>query len=361
MQRDHLHQIMEAGIQAPSGDNTQPWTFRLIHAGVLLSIVPKVPETLFDVAHEALYISAGAVLENMRFMSQALGYASTVRYFPLKGDELCVAEIKFKANHEIPKIPNAMEIIKARCTNRRPYHLHQKIPPAVYAELEREVSRYAGHKLILLKRFDPKFKRLVRITCQMTNMRFEIKSVFEDFFRQIHFPSKSDESILHGMDARTFEMDPFTLRASKFLSTWERQRIVIKLGLNWTPYLFIMLRFWASQALGLIVVASHAPKDVVQGGESMLRLWRLLTKHGVSMQPMDDIPVFMTSLTLRPNKFLNAKQREEVKKYQREVLRILNVQAHQAMILLFRVGYAKPPSFRALRRPLQTFIKGESK
>ena len=90
VETDHLHEIIRAGIWAPSGLNNQPWRFVIIkdqHTRSLLAeqtkyghIVKAAPALIAvyldqtDMYHETKdHQAAGACIENMLLASEALG------------------------------------------------------------------------------------------------------------------------------------------------------------------------------------------------------------------------------------------------------------------------------------------------
>jgi hypothetical protein len=61
-----IRYIIEQGIQAPSGDNGQPWKFSYRDNIIELYLNKEADRSFFNFRQIASIISCGAVLENMR-------------------------------------------------------------------------------------------------------------------------------------------------------------------------------------------------------------------------------------------------------------------------------------------------------
>jgi tRNA A37 threonylcarbamoyladenosine dehydratase len=83
--------ILTAGIQAPSGDNTQPWVFRLVGEKIHLELEMKNNPSYFDYKQIPAFVSAGAVIENIRISATFYGLETvieTLEYRKFLGDKL---------------------------------------------------------------------------------------------------------------------------------------------------------------------------------------------------------------------------------------------------------------------------------
>ena len=61
-----IQRILEAGIQAPSGENCQPWRFRSRNDFIDLFNLPERDTSLYSWGQRASYFAHGTLLENSR-------------------------------------------------------------------------------------------------------------------------------------------------------------------------------------------------------------------------------------------------------------------------------------------------------
>ncbi|MBK7098805.1 MAG: nitroreductase [Sphingobacteriales bacterium] len=107
--------IIEYGIKAPSGHNTQPWKFKLKEKSI--EIHPNLDKTLpvVDGNHRELYISLGCALENICVAASNFGYTSQADI--LQKDSVYIIEIKLQKTESLKADPLFSQIEK-RQTNR---------------------------------------------------------------------------------------------------------------------------------------------------------------------------------------------------------------------------------------------------
>ena len=68
MEKRALYEIIKAGVQAPSGDNTQPWIIKpLENYDYFILLAPECEPDFFDVENYATFVACGAFLENVRY------------------------------------------------------------------------------------------------------------------------------------------------------------------------------------------------------------------------------------------------------------------------------------------------------
>ncbi|MEU4311297.1 hypothetical protein [Nocardia sp. NPDC024068] len=91
--REATDAALGLAVRAPSVHNTQPWLWRTTPAGIQLfaDTARHLPAT--DPHRRSLVVSCGATLHHMRVALAAMGWASTVEYFPDPADSTHLATI----------------------------------------------------------------------------------------------------------------------------------------------------------------------------------------------------------------------------------------------------------------------------
>ena len=116
---------------------------------------------------------------------------------------------------------------------------------------------------------------------------------------------------------------------------------------------------FSSSGVGLITAPGKADLDYVHGGEKMERLWHEATRLGYSLQPMMAIPVFLLNLDLGNLSCFDSAKQSQIRRLRERFFSLLRIPESDTPLFLFRLGKAKDPKTRSLRRPLDSFILKE--
>ena len=96
--------------------------------------------------------------------------------------------------------------------------------------------------------------------------------------------------------------------------------------------------------------------DFILGGEVMEKLWHEITLQDLSIQPMEALPIFILNFNLTGGRNFPDDQKKQLRNLKRDFLSLLQLDEQNGLILLFRIGYAPPPTAHSLRRPLEDFL-----
>ncbi|NER10101.1 Putative TM nitroreductase [Muriicola jejuensis] len=135
-----IRKIIEYGIMAPSGHNTQPWKFKIDQNEI--QIYPDFTKSLpvVDADHHAMYISLGCAVENIVLAALNDGYFPEVRIVKKHGDAefICIA---LQVNSESHK-DYLYRYIKERQVTRNEYKDTEVSPEDL--ELLIDSTRFPG-------------------------------------------------------------------------------------------------------------------------------------------------------------------------------------------------------------------------
>ncbi len=349
----NLRAIIAKGILAPSGDNTQPWKFRLIEDGIELYVTCRPEQHFFEAGRRTLYFSAGAVIENMRVAAARMGLRLIPTYFPNASNPLFVAALRFEQGNSEGGNDNALE---RRATNRKFYHSKKKIDTSVFSKLSAVVSAQKGFRLLWITREERAYSKVCRIIGGSDQIRFENKKIYEGLPPVLRFSPREADQTRDGLDLRTFETGPAGFFLFKLISSWNRLKCLNCLGMSRQFNLYARWQMMSSQACGLVASAGYGPEDYVLGGEVTERVWHEMTRLGLSIQPMEALPVFTVNLQLNGGRDFDETQRIKAKGLKDELYSLYGLEEQSGAIFLFRIGYADPPSARSLRRPVESFL-----
>ncbi|MDP3920030.1 MAG: hypothetical protein Q8R76_04395 [Candidatus Omnitrophota bacterium] len=350
--KNDIHEIIRKGILAPSADNLQPWLFKIGADNLELWLDAKRSENFCDAGYLAPYISIGAVIENMRIAAADRGYRMTCSYFPDKKNKTRVVTISFEKGEKetSPLLP----FIGKRRTNRKFYASRPSVAPAAKASLEETVCE-EGFRLHWVAKDESRYQDLCSMIGDADQLRFENQRLHREFNNILRF-TKPAISGGDGLDIKTLESGPTGPLLFKLMGQWSRQKFLNNLGISRVFNAYAKIQMQSSAAAGLITAPSHAPEDYVRGGELMERLWLEATRQGLSLQPMEALPIFIINRQLRNLSDFSEAQKATIERLTANFFSLFGINNKDGLIFLFRIGHAKPTTTQALRRPIDSFL-----
>lgn len=353
MNRSEVLRLIEFGILAPSADNLQPWKFKILDLQIDLFLDSGYVQNFCDENLLAPYLSAGAVIENIRIAATEIGYSLSVSYFPEANHSKFVASLQFKPNGS-NRNPH-LAAIKNRLTNRK-FYSSQIIDGSVYENLRQLVQAEKEFDLIWIKKADSRYKRLCQLLGDADQLRFENKRLHKEFIGTIRFSKHEREQTKDGLDIRTLEAGPGSIFLFRLISSWKRLSFMNKLGMSQIFNVYTRLQLQTSQACGLIISKKDTPIDYVLGGEIMEKFWHEATLQNLSLQPMEALPIFLINLKETGCPEFDETQQRKLKKLKETFYSLFPIQESNGLIFLFRIGYSRPPKVRSMRRDLESFL-----
>ena len=119
---DEMAFLLRYAVLAPSGHNTQPWTFAIVPDGieVFADYTRRLP--LVDPAHRELLMSVGAAIMNLRVAAAHFGFDSTVLYQRNPSETSAMALVSMRETCDAnPSLRRLFPAILRRRTNRQPF------------------------------------------------------------------------------------------------------------------------------------------------------------------------------------------------------------------------------------------------
>ena len=248
-----LVHILESAINAPSGDNAQPWQFKVESDSISIFNVPEGDPTLYNFKQRGSYVGHGALIENICITAAAAGYETTVEPFP--GPEGCTARIDLKKG-TLVESPLA-SAIALRSTHRKPY------ADVVLKDEDRAALHAAvSDPLVRLAITD---KRSVRALGDLaaTNERilFEHQPLHHFLFNMIRW-SKEEEKAKPGLYIETMEFPkPLQVLMRHVFRHWRIVRALNSIGLSKFVSKQSGLNHGSCSAFGAIIITGYADTD----------------------------------------------------------------------------------------------------
>lgn len=275
--------ILNAGVAAPSADNSQPWRFAWFGDDLDLRIDATRSGGVSDTRYVLSDLAAGACLENMIVRARSLGYGADLQLFPQSDDDLWVARIHWRRDPKADPDPLA-DAIDRRHTDRR-FPWRGPITPEIQTRLGAQAQTIPGRRL-WWPRSSHERKAALALIRRAESLRFRSPTLHAELFSSIRFDAGWRAACKEGLAPATLAVEAPMRPIFKSMHHPAVMGMFNRLGaapmLGWrSAWLPIRL----SPGLCLIVIPSAARPDVLAGGRALQRVWLQATLDGLSVQP----------------------------------------------------------------------------
>ena len=279
-------QLAEYARLAPSPHNTQPTRLHVIDVETAeLYFLPDRGLSVGDPEGRFTYLTFGIFVEILRIAAHAEGYELQASYVdgPLYSgsrEPRKVADLRlvFRGSTIADLDP---ALIRRRRTNRQPYD-GLPLPADVLTELRTECEKY-GHTL------DVSTDRSAIQWVKELNRDALYHDLEHERYRQelgawLRYSDAEARRTRDGLSARALAMPGWLLAA-----VLRHHRILSAPGVRPLTQWLYMRTMTGISTVGWIKGNFVAAADWTQAGELMIRLWLILTKHGIDWQPYGSV------------------------------------------------------------------------
>lgn len=281
--RSGIEAVLDVARWAPSGDNAQPWRFRITGDLTFEIVVRRSRGNVYEYRQgEPTLISTGALLANIELAAPAFGLKALWRYIGTDNGGDRIEVVLEDAPGAAP--PDLFDQIKRRSVDRRRFRLQP-----LTAEQKRSLSAelQPGMEIQWYESLTERSK-IAALTALATNIRLSIPETFEIHRNIVDWKNRHSE---HAIPARALGLDPLTLRLTRWsLEKWSRTQLVNGLGgprmaafqMDFLPGICSAAYFTIRFARG-----SREPGAVaaLEAGRAIQRFWLRATKLGLAVQP----------------------------------------------------------------------------
>lgn len=344
-----LESLLQAALLAPSGDNTQPWRFRVDGRGRRIDILldPARDPSPMNAGQRMARVALGAAGESLLYRARSMGWSAK---------ESCAESggcFRVECGGSPPANPGGCDTLKKRATNRRPYD-GRPLPARVLAEL-RESSPPLGsvrtHWISQRERRD----EIARLVGKADAILFGEQAFRDAFLGNIRFDQPPTAAVEEGLSVGSLELTPLDRRmlplAGKIPQPLFR---VLALEANFARHARRLVR--SASGLAIVIAPDELPTTDVAVGRAMLRAWLAATRAGLAVQPMMSFPVLDGALSMGESALQARLRRRRAPELLEELRRAVPEVERGRVGWLMRVGYAPPPTCRTGRRPLQDLL-----
>jgi len=348
---DIIDYIIKAGIQAPSGDNAQPWRFAKSENRIDLYLDRAADDSFFNVNQMASVISCGAVIENMKVAATRFGLTADLCY----GQDGKTAQLDLSQTDTIEQDTLASYIWK-RQTNRKLFDT-QKVSQALLDELRNSIRGIPGADIhFITDRLQ--LKKLARLVGKADRIRGERQDLHEHLCKMIRFSLDETLKKRDGFYIKNLEAG---MHGEAFLRTtrsWPVMNVANKLGFGKIIAKTDYDAITNSSGAGLVVTQGFQEENFLNGGRALERVWLTLTRYGFELQPMTAITLFFLRKQLEGDTAFDWRHRDllnDIRVEYESIFSCCNFK-QEGQVMLFRFGKAPNIKYQTLRKQLSDLL-----
>jgi len=342
-----MNYIILAGIQAPSGDNAQPWSFASSENQIYLYLNRNKDRSFFNVRQIASIISCGCVIENMKIAASGFGLRADIQYLPEHSDINLMAVVSLTQG-KCPK-DRLADCLWQRHTNRKLYK-RKSVPGSVLDSLHESILSIPGTKLHFITKPDD-LKKLARMIYQVDRIRTEYRPLHEHLMEMIRFTDHEALEKKDGFPLKNLEAGVAGELFLKATRPWAIMNIVNKIGLGRMVAFQSYKGIINSSGAALLTVDGQEDKKFLMGGQALERTWLTLSSLGLDMQPMTAVTLFYLRWILNGKGEFQKKHQKVLGDIEKSYLSLFSDFdfKNEGQVMLFRFGYGDPIQCRTLR------------
>jgi molybdopterin/thiamine biosynthesis adenylyltransferase len=340
--------LIRAAIQAPSGDNCQPWRFRAGRNRIDILLDPEADHSPFNVNQTASLIACGAALENLLIAASRYGLQGDVAYRTEETDlrlRICVG-LNYREIDEDP----LQRFIWERHTNRTPYRRHP-LPPEIPVDLIGSLDQFPGMDLRLYQSRED-IRTIARLVYQADRTRVTTRGLHEQLMRMIRFTDEEVVQKRDGLPLKNLEAGPSGEMFLRLTRDWSMMQIFNRLGLSRIVPLIAYQGVLNASLVGLLKCPDTRAESLIEGGRALERIWLTAARKGLSFQPMTAITLFWMRWRMQQLDALGTRQSRLLSSLWPAYHEIFRVppESPEGHVMLFRIGVGRPVVCRTLRK-----------
>lgn len=345
--KEDLKKIIEIAINAPSGENAQPWRFIIKGKEIKVINIPERDQSLYNHGQLGSYVSHGCLMENIVIAGTAMGFKTDVNILPQSEDCNTTAVIKFEKMSERKEEP-LFKYIEKRCTNRKPY----KKTPLTDLEIKRlkDAAMVIEDTQLILVQEEEEKKILGDVGSINEKVMFRNKFLHKFFFSHINWTKEEEEKKRIGFYIEAMEIPTPIKKIFKLFRYWGLINILNKVGFADKVAKENAYKYSSAAAMGLILTKGNAPKDMVLAGRQMQRVWLTATELGLSIQPLTGVLFFMQGILAGEKEKFSIEQIKLIEAGYKNIKNIVNI-GNNTVAMMFRIGDGGTPTAQSMKLP----------
>jgi hypothetical protein len=246
--------------------------------------------------------------------------------------------------------------IRERCTNRRP-HEDRSIPPEVRDELLAAAAHVAPSVRIDWIDDPASRDKVAHASAAYFQMLFESPGLLDSMMGWIRWTDTAEARSRSGLSLPSLELGPLARLMFRIASSRRRAPSLAPTGI-FRLYRKICARgLQRTAAFGLVTVPEGDAESFVRAGEAIERLWLGAAQRRLALHPLAGLMQVAGRCRFAEGAGFSPRHRKIVNDAVATVGDVAPAIFDRVPVMLFRIGYAAPPTARSLRLPLDTIFE----
>lgn len=336
--RSTIQEVLDLAMNAPSGANSQPWSFAMANDDTLVvTIHPEKDHPILNYKERGTIITLGALIENIRLAALAKGVGIQTGQYD---SERHTISITFTEDTAVVASDYVLiQALPKRCTNRKSYHdtaLNEQALTALQTAGEGEsvactLVTDANERMNIAQAF-----------ALFEQIMIEDDRLREASFGEIIWPGKNERTDGSGLYVETLELAP---PQQKILGLMQRPffaKLAKRIGL---PKVIAKdtTKLYSSGPLIGLLTAPATDAGLIAAGQHFERIWLQATSLGLSLQPMTGTCFLKYFGDANPG-FFSDQHKQAIEHEYTTIAKAVTVPEGHIIAMAFRIGHAEPPS-----------------
>lgn len=347
--------ILEAGVQAPSGGNSQPWRFEVSGNTIAIYMLPERDHPILNFRNRGTILAIGCLIENISVASIHYALKADINLFPDKNKNNYVANIVLKEGDGKEDIPIFNAIWK-RATNRKPYKT-EKLDEKIKQELLAVPGELGQYDIDLILADDTKqIQTLAKAASANEIVMFENKKLHQLFFKEIVWTEDEEKEKKSGLYLKTMELKPPQVTALKMLfKHWPVMNLLNKLDVTRGIADGNAKGYAACGAYGA-VLCRNKDEDFIGVGRVIERAWLKAVAAGLSFHLQTGVNFLWQGIQNEKQNIFSSDHTRLIREQYAEIEDVFKGK-NKLIPAIFRIGYDREPSGRSSRKmPEITYV-----
>lgn len=350
--RETITKIIEYGVWAPSGDNSQPWRFE-VSGGNKINIynIPDKDNPILNVRNRGSYVAHGAAAENMVIAASKMSFEAEVKVFPEAGNEHLTASLVL--SQRAPKGEALFDAIEKRVTNRKPYQ-KEPLSETEKAHILSAVKGVASAELKLIEGRED-IKAVSKALSVTEKVALETKELHKLFFEGMLWDKEANKRGESGLYVKTLEAPPPALLLFHLIKKWPVMNFFNRIGFSKMAAKGNS-GIYASSAAHAAVIVEDKDENFFHAGRVMQRVWLTATKLGLAVQPVTGV-LFLHQRIKSPEGHPFSQNNAKFIENAYNIIEDKFGSKGKIIAMLLRIGKNGEPTARSYRKPPEIVFK----
>lgn len=351
---NHVKTLVEAGIQAPSAGNLQPWKF-LLHEGRLLAFHDAARgDSALDGGRLIPSVDMGTCLENIRLKALDLDLALNMELYPVASDHRLVAAFSTREKRPDERDP-LVDLIGLRCTNRKKGDARE-MPADIMRDLSSAAEVVPGCSAHFITDRAAMDRMALTIAAAERMRVLNPIGHRELFHKEMRWTTEEAANALDGLDIPTMELKlteevgfrvASDRKAMDLLQLWNTGQAFMKMTKEGIA---------SSSAIALISVEGSDAHSLIHAGRAAQRFWLRTAAHQLAVHPVSAPILLAHHVRFGGGEGFSEKDKSDLLELYGQVVSGFGIGTREPVFMM-RLGFAGAPTMRSLRRPVSAFLQ----